>query len=375
MDFVLNKRFYSSVKRLLSNLVYTHFVLRACISFYLLRCNTHKESDFSLSHFFFTKALIHTTSLSFIFMLNFVVRWSCYRTNFLSFANYFCVLFKPQTGSLLAWRQYFTCHRASLTLYLSLYLLTVSVAVDLTMSNNKGRHNDLNLDARMIITVAEYDKLIERSEKLTVYEKKYADELKETVKSKISEPSETDAIENSDENSDQTGSGTNDLLATIQPTSEEIEQDLPKLYDEPTSAPPAFNHTVHLKSKQSSPEADQTLINLLPARLKPKGEKPLSALLTCADSITWADTGFVTINHISIPNSNFYEIFPKLFKFIQNSDKVIGLSEVITIIATLGFGSLINKRYLTGLLRPHKIINHDSLLEDTRNLKNWWFLG
>ncbi len=108
----------------------------------------------------------------------------------------------------------------------------------------------------MINTVAEYDNLIERSEKLTVYEKKYADELKETIKSKVSEPRETDALENTEENSDQTSSGTDDLISAIQPTSEEIQQDLLKLYDEPTSAPPAFNHTVHYKSKQSSPEAD-----------------------------------------------------------------------------------------------------------------------
>lgn len=251
------------------------------------------------------------------------------------------------------------------------------------MSHAKGRHNDLNLDSRILITVAEYDKLIERSEKLTVYEKKYANQLKDEVKPLSTEKhndlhSDDVHLTTPDENlslSHQTGTGSDDLIPNIEPPSLQVEQDIPKLIDEPTSAPLSFNHTVHPKSKQSSPEGDQTLLNLLPARFKSRGEKLLSSLQEYPDSITWADSGFVTINHISIPNSNIYEIFPKLFKFIQNSDKVFGLPEVVTAIATLGFGSLINRKYLTGLLRPHKILNHESLLEDTRNYKNWWFLG
>jgi len=250
------------------------------------------------------------------------------------------------------------------------------------MSHSKARHNDVNLDSRILITVAEYDKLIERSEKLTVYEKKYSNQLKDEVKPIISEKHNdhhSDDIHDIHDQSkltlsDQTGTGSDDLIPIVEPPSLQVEQDLPTLYNEPTSAPLATNHIIHPKSKQSSPAGDQTLLNLLPTRFKSRGEKLLIALQDFPDSITWTDGGFVTINHISVPNSNINEIFPKLFKYVA-IDKVFGLSEVVTIIATLGLGSLINRQYLTGLLRPHKILNHDSLLEDTRNLKNWWYLG
>jgi hypothetical protein len=56
-------------------------------------------------------------------------------------------------------------------------------------------------------------------------------------------------------------------------------------------------------------------------------------------------------------------------------DAVFGLSEVINTIASLGFGSLINRQYISGLTRPYKILNQDSIFEDLKTHKYWWFLG
>lgn len=245
------------------------------------------------------------------------------------------------------------------------------------MSHSKVHHN-INLDARILISVPEYEKLLERSEKLSLYEKKYAHQLKDEVKplsneNKIEESNTIEQVEKDSDKNDQVGEGGSDLIEVPIDPSLEIEQDLPKRYNEPTSAP--SSHLVLHKSKQSSQETDQTLINLTPQRFRDRASKLLTALISFPDTITWSDTGFVSINHESLPNSNIYEIFPKLFKYVKNPEKIFGLPEVITEIATLGLGSLINRNYLTGMSRTHKIINHDSLLSETRNLKNWWYLN
>lgn len=247
----------------------------------------------------------------------------------------------------------------------------VSIVVS-KMAHSKVQQTNVNLDFRMLISVQEYEKLIERSKKLSLYEEKYAGQLKEEVRTPVSE--KTNFINDHSANN-QTGLGNSDLIADVVQPSTEIEQNLPVLYDEPTSAPPSSSVILLHKSKQSSEIADQALINLLPNKFKSRGQKLLVGLLKFSDTITWSDSGLVTIEHDSIPNSNIFDIFAKLFKYTKQTENISGLSEVITIIATLGLGYLINKRYLTGLRRQHKILNENSLLEDTRNLKYWWYLG
>ena len=91
------------------------------------------------------------------------------------------------------------------------------------MSHRKVEHD---LDARILITVREYDKLVERSQKLSLSEKRYSHQLRSEVKP--IQPSQTtldtDSIEKIDE--DQTGAGIdNDLIPNVIPPEVEIEQE------------------------------------------------------------------------------------------------------------------------------------------------------
>ena len=294
---------------------------------------------------------------------------------------------------------------------LALLLFCFFPLVGLAMSNKPV------LDDRILITVREYESLIKRSKQLTVHEHKVATQLKDEIKptkstnqidkvnpeSSNPQPSEQTGsgtfhsphlsqdelikqitsrvaaelktlYQNKTILSEQTGAGANDLIADLPSPSSDVEQDISKEYNSPTTAPAGTDVVIH-KSKQSSEIADQSLINILPGRFKNRGTKLLQSLANFPSTLTWSNTGTVFINQLSVPNSNIYEIFPKLFKFVKNLDAVFGLSEVINTIASLGFGSLINRQYISGLTRPYKILNQDSIFEDLKTHKYWWFLG
>jgi len=273
------------------------------------------------------------------------------------------------------------------------------------------------LDDRILITVSEYESLLKRSKQLTLHEQKVADQLKDEIKpakptnqneAPISESQNQQTLEqtgsgivhsphfshdelikqitskvaaelkhlynNQKVSSEQTGAGADDLIADLPSPSSDVEQDISKQYNTVTTAPPGTDVVIH-KSKQSSEIADQSLINILPGRFKTRGAKLLQSLSNFPSTLTWSNTGIVFINQLSVPNSNIYEIFPKLFKFVKNLDSVFGLSEVINTVASLGFGSLINRQYVSGLTRPYKILNQDTIFEDLKTHKYWWFLG
>lgn len=289
----------------------------------------------------------------------------------------------------------------------------------------KMPRSQVGLDVRVLITQQRYDELIEHSKKLSIYDQKYAKELQEVVKppsakktkgpeekeeeqiSKDLNKSETvqdlseqtgaglsqsdliNQVSNkviaevlklySKEQSDQTGLGANDLLLQKPPSpvpdiSASIEDNQDSQLHSVTKEPPASKFVIQ-KSNFSSAIEDQTLINLLPIRFQNRGETLIRALDNFKDTISWDKNGVVFIDHTSLTQSNIYEIFPKLFKFTKNYEKVFGLPEVITTIATLGFGYLINKHYLKGLSRHQRILNHDSIYKEIKSKKNWWYLG
>lgn len=169
----------------------------------------------------------------------------------------------------------------------------------------------------------------------------------------------------------QTGLGANDLMpeppaATFDSTNLQIN------YNDPTIRP--GDHLVQ-KSKANEVYQDQELIDILPEKDKTRGKQLLTALTPFSSNITWSSDGTVFINKLGLPNSNMFELFPKLFKNINNVRAIPNLSELVTAIANLGFGHLINRKLTKGLNRRYKILNQDSLLEDVHSIKRWWFIG
>ena len=125
---------------------------------------------------------------------------------------------------------------------------------------------------------------------------------------------------------------------------------------------------------ESESITEQKLLKLIPEKFKPQAAELLHEINDRPNQLTFNSDGIVFINQIGIPDTNFYILFPALFKKSQ-SKNIPGFSEIVIQIATMGLGHLISKSYTKGLLRKYKIGEQDLLYNQIINLKHWWYLG
>jgi len=170
----------------------------------------------------------------------------------------------------------------------------------------------------------------------------------------------------------QTGAGADGLLPSIPTTN---------LTPDPIAAEEEYQfrrpveEVVVQKSRQSDDTFDKSLLENISPPFLERAEKLLKALQTNVNDLSWDKNGVIFLDQTSLPNSNIKELFPKLFKKLAHPDKEIYLNDVASKIATLGLGSLINRRLTIGVSRKTEIPNRNELRAKIAALKNWWFIG
>jgi hypothetical protein len=170
----------------------------------------------------------------------------------------------------------------------------------------------------------------------------------------------------------QSGAGADDLLPNITTNSPNAD---PQKTEELFQFHRPVESVVIEKSRQSDDTFDKTLLESVPSALLPRAEKLLLELKPYLNEISWDKEGVIYIDQKSLPNSNIKNVFPKLFRKVSDPGKVMYLNEVSSKIATLGLGSLINRRLTAGLNRSKQLLNHDELKNNMAGLKNWWYIG
>jgi hypothetical protein len=170
----------------------------------------------------------------------------------------------------------------------------------------------------------------------------------------------------------QSGAGSDDLIPNITPaltTPDPIAAEEEYQFRRPVES------VVIQKSRQSDNVFDKGLLESVPPAFLQRAEKLLKALSDNVNELSWDKQGVIFIDQKSLPDSDIKSLFPKLFRKVSHPDKIMYLNEVSSKIASLGLGSLINRRLTAGLSRTKPVLNQNELREKIVGLKNWWYIG
>ncbi|MDP2788491.1 MAG: hypothetical protein Q8O46_00355, partial [bacterium] len=129
------------------------------------------------------------------------------------------------------------------------------------------------------------------------------------------------------------------------------------------------------KSQLSDSFDDEKLLGLVAKGSETKAKLLLKQLQKHPNDISWTSNGVIFMDQNSLPDSNIYDIFPKLFKKMSHPERIFYLFDVVTKISTLGYAHLINKSLTAGLRRQFPIQNQDGILKNMSSSKHWFYLG
>lgn len=157
-------------------------------------------------------------------------------------------------------------------------------------------------------------------------------------------------------------SSSNDLLP---PCPSEAEHDISQ---------PAASDFIKQKSQQFDKFDINKLINSVPQAYKQRAKSLTSHFQQCPLEIDFDANGLLILDGTSIPNSNIFKIFPELF--IKKLKKPLpGKNELVTKIASKGWGNLIVKGIARGLKRPRNYKLHSETESSLKEFKNWWYMS
>jgi hypothetical protein len=187
-------------------------------------------------------------------------------------------------------------------------------------------------------------------------------------------PSSTSAAESSSSSSavTQSGAGADDLLESDPSDQAEILR--------PEAEAQTFEHNkpvenVNIEKSFMSTGYDKDLLKNIPESHLTRAEKLLSELKNHPSDLTWDNAGVVYVNQQSLPQSDIKYLFPRLFRKVAHPDKIIHLHEIANKIASLGLGSLINRKLTGGTSRIKPMTNHDEMAHKIKQYEHWWYLG
>lgn len=138
-----------------------------------------------------------------------------------------------------------------------------------------------------------------------------------------------------------------------------------------TTPEPSLPLVVH-KNQQHDQFDHQSYIEKLPKQHQKRATELLIVFDNNPSDITFDEQGIVYIDQKSLPNSDFFKLLPEFFKVKPNT-KLPGFDELITKVASLGYGHLLNRSLTRGLNRK-KDIAHSEYLK-IKDMHNWWYLG
>lgn len=152
----------------------------------------------------------------------------------------------------------------------------------------------------------------------------------------------------------------------------DVVPEVPKQINLPDDAAISFGQNQEKSVFQDSSDDDK-LISTVPEKYQEKASNLLKLLKKHSLTFNYNSKGEIFIDQVSLPNSNFFAIFPELF--YKRKKHVDGLAEVATKIASLGLGHLINFGIAKGLKRPKSFIEDPSTAHEMHNLKHWYYIG
>lgn len=191
----------------------------------------------------------------------------------------------------------------------------------------------------------------------------------------------------SEEESELVGAGSGDLVAKIADVV--LKKILPSVqqYQNYNLNPPAeidivnpsLNPQLPFQVKTTKDDLndvydEKALLRLIPPRFKRQAHVLLKQFNEKGQDITWSPEGHLYIDEISIPESNFFILFPALFKKV-NAKKITGYQELTKKLEEMGLIHLLPYNIQTKAKK--KSVTVVSSLEATTSSlpENWWFIG
>jgi hypothetical protein len=161
----------------------------------------------------------------------------------------------------------------------------------------------------------------------------------------------------------QIGEGTSNDLFPPAPSNTKLE----------VSQPAAFDFTAQ-KSHQYDQFDNQKLVSLVPKNYQSRAKLLLDKINQNPLEIDYNSNGELYIDGVCIPNANIFKIFPELYvrKLKKN---LFGKEELVTKIASKGWGKFIVKGIVKGLKRPPHYQMHKDTTSSIKEFKNWWYLS
>jgi hypothetical protein len=137
--------------------------------------------------------------------------------------------------------------------------------------------------------------------------------------------------------------------------------------------PPAFD-SENQKSHQYDQFDNNKLISLIPKKFHARAQILLNNFKQNPLEIDYNSKGELYIDGVCIPNADIFKIFPELF--VRKFKKYVpGKNELVTKIASKGWGKLIVRGIIRGLKRPPKYILHKDTISSVKEFRNWWYLS
>ncbi len=217
------------------------------------------------------------------------------------------------------------------------------------------------LIVKYLVSSLEYDKL-------KYFETKCAELTKEIEQLKLSM-------------SEQIGSGE---CVVILDDNNEIAKPLLKTVDNTENK--AINYSDIIKKNDDNDQFDESaLLHLVPDDCKRNAKLLLTKLNDRGTELTWNSSGLVYIDQTSIPNSNFFLIFPHLFQKCFPNAKIDGLLEVKNKLIFMGLFDLVKLQDTSDVIggsamsienlvsrSEHNAEIEETMLEDSFP---WYYIG
>jgi len=175
----------------------------------------------------------------------------------------------------------------------------------------------------------------------------------------------------------QSGSGTLDLTPRIPIPM--VEQPEVKPSPENVTDLDVMNHdqVVDNNDLNNGELDEEKLLGLVKNRYKDKAKELLQELQRHPSEISVLSDGSITLKGQALPQANFYNIFPLLYRPVKNHRENAALAAVVDAISSLGLGYLILRYYTAGITPKGKsyLENRREISEHLNKNTPWFYLG
>lgn len=129
------------------------------------------------------------------------------------------------------------------------------------------------------------------------------------------------------------------------------------------------------KNDHSDPLTEDSILANIGPYYHGKAKQLLAYFHENPQQLTWNSDGQVFIENESVPEANFFRLFPSLFSYKVSNNEMPGYAEFVSQIADMGLGHLVGQKMLRGFKRKFKIVNQNELYNTVKRNDKWYFLG